>query len=68
MKILIVSDSHGTTGPLRAAIMKETPDMLIHLGDSEYPQAEIAKWAGAPKTACIFVKATATLIHSILQS
>lgn len=56
MKILIVSDSHGTTGPLRTAIMKETPDMLIHLGDSEYPQAEIAKWAGAPKTACIFVK------------
>ena len=51
MKILIVSDSHGTTGPLRTAILKETPDMLINLGDSEYPQAEIAKWAGAPKTA-----------------
>ena len=65
MKILIVSDSHGTTGPLRTAILKETPDMLIHLGDSEYPQAEIAKWAGAPKTACM---ATATTMNSILHS
>lgn len=56
MKILIVSDSHGTNGPLRTAIMKESPDMLIHLGDSEYSHSEIAEWAGAPKTACVFVK------------
>ena len=56
MKILIVSDSHGNNGPLRAAIMKEAPDMLIHLGDAEYSQSEIARWAGAPKTPCIFVK------------
>lgn len=56
MKILIVSDSHGMNGPLRAVILKENPDMLIHLGDSEYMQSEIARWAGAPKTACIFVR------------
>ena len=56
MKILIVSDSHGINGPLRAAIMKEKPDMLIHLGDSEYSQSEIASWAGSPKTPCIFVR------------
>ena len=56
MKILIVSDSHGISGPLRMVIMKESPDMLIHLGDSEYPQSEIASWAGAPKTPCIFVR------------
>lgn len=56
MKILIVSDSHGMNGPLRAAIMKEAPDMLIHLGDSEYRTSEIASWAGSPKTPCIFVK------------
>ena len=56
MKILIVSDSHGYNGPLRTAILKEKPDMLIHLGDSEYSQSEIALWAGAPKTPCIFVK------------
>lgn len=56
MKILIVSDSHGNNGPLRAAIMKEAPDMLIHLGDAEYSQSEIARWAGAPKTPCIFVR------------
>ena len=56
MKILIVSDSHGSTGPLRAAIMKENPDMLIHLGDAEINQNEIAKWAGSPKKPCIFVR------------
>ena len=56
MKILIVSDSHGTNGPLRTAIMRESPDMLIHLGDAEYSVQEIAKWTGSPKTPCIFVK------------
>ena len=56
MRILIVSDSHGINGPLRAAILKENPDMLIHLGDSEFNQAEIARWAGSPKTPCVFVR------------
>ena len=56
MKILIVSDSHGMNGPLRKAILKEAPDMLIHLGDAEYSTMEIASWAGSPKTPCIFVK------------
>ena len=56
MKILIVSDSHGMNGPLSLAISREAPDMLIHLGDSEYPYSEIARWAGAPKTPCVFVK------------
>ena len=56
MRILIVSDSHGINGPLRAAILKENPDMLIHLGDSEFNQAEIARWAGSPKTPCVLVR------------
>ena len=56
MKILIVSDSHGMNGPLRKAILKEAPDMLIHLGDAEYSTMEIASWAGSPKTPCVFVK------------
>ena len=56
MKILIVSDSHGINGPLREAILTEAPDMLIHLGDSEFSQNEIAKWAGSPKTPCVFVR------------
>ena len=43
MRILIVSDSHGINGPLRAAILKENPDMLIHLGDSEFNQAEMGR-------------------------
>ena len=56
MKILIVSDSHGINGPLRTAISKESPDMLIHLGDCEYSQSEIASWAGSPRTPCVFVR------------
>ena len=56
MKILIVSDSHGMNGPLRAAILKEAPGMLIHLGDAEYSTQEIASWAGSPKTPCVFVR------------
>ena len=46
MKILIVSDSHGINGPLRTVIMRESPDMLIHLGDTEYSQSEISKATG----------------------
>lgn len=55
MKILIASDSHGVNDYLKAAIEKEKPDMLIHLGDSEIDQREIVKWAGSPKTPCVFV-------------
>lgn len=33
MKILIVSDSHGDTAALRAAITRENPDRVFHLGD-----------------------------------
>ena len=71
MKILIVSDSHGMNVPLRAAILKENPDMLIHLGDSEYNQSEIAKWAGSPKTPCIFARGncdTATYEPDLVRS
>lgn len=56
MRILIISDSHGYNDPLRTVIQREKPDMMIHLGDSQYSQAEIAKWAGAPKTPCVFVR------------
>ena len=35
-KVLIVSDSHGKTGTLKAIIAREQPfDLLIHCGDSE---------------------------------
>lgn len=33
MKILIVSDSHGNTSALRAAVQRESPDRVFHLGD-----------------------------------
>ena len=64
MRILIVSDSHGNNGPLKSAIEKERPDMLIHLGDSEYSRSEIAGWAGAPKTPCVFLKGNCDVYHN----
>ncbi len=33
MKILVVSDSHGSVGPILTAIDREKPDVIIHLGD-----------------------------------
>ena len=33
MKILVVSDTHGSVGPILTAIDREKPDVLIHLGD-----------------------------------
>jgi putative phosphoesterase len=64
MRILIVSDSHGNNGPLKTAIEKERPDILIHLGDSEYSQSEISGWAGAPKTPCVFLKGNCDVYHN----
>ncbi|SNU04515.1 hypothetical protein SAMN06297422_10157 [Lachnospiraceae bacterium] len=34
-KIMIVSDSHGRSQNIKTAIDRESPDMLIHLGDIE---------------------------------
>ena len=33
MKILVVSDSHGSVGPMVEAVEKESPDIIMHLGD-----------------------------------
>lgn len=33
MKILVVSDSHGSLKEIDAAVSAESPDMLLHLGD-----------------------------------
>ena len=33
MKLLVFSDSHGCTGPMKAAIGRERPHAVIHLGD-----------------------------------
>ena len=44
LKILIVSDSHGINGPLKAAILKENPDMLhwFHVGwNSEFRESGV---------------------------
>ena len=55
MKILIFSDSHGDIHTMGAAVKKEKPDMIIHLGDSIkdaeqlnsiYPDIEMIKILG----------------------
>lgn len=33
MKVLVFSDSHGTTEHMVSAVKKEAPDALVHLGD-----------------------------------
>ncbi|MCK5129192.1 MAG: YfcE family phosphodiesterase [Clostridiales bacterium] len=34
MKIIVFSDSHGDTESMSATVIKEKPDMIIHLGDN----------------------------------
>ena len=35
MKILVMSDSHGSKNNMLEAICKESPDYILHLGDNE---------------------------------
>lgn len=47
MRILIVSDTHGRLGDLQEAVERSKPiDWLLHLGDIEGQQDEIAQIAG----------------------
>ena len=48
MKILIVSDTHRSHEELAQALKLEKPDRLIHLGDGEGCEEEIARMAGCP--------------------
>lgn len=49
MRILIVSDTHRKQKNLERALQREAPvDRLIHLGDAEGCEAEIAEMAGCP--------------------
>ncbi len=42
MKILIVSDTHGSTANLKKAVKKEEPfDLMVHLGDIEGQEEQI---------------------------
>ena len=50
-KIIIMSDSHGTTVHALKAIEKEKPfDLLVHLGDVQGHDQEIAAAAGIHRT------------------
>lgn len=66
MKILIMSDSHGSTSTMLSAALVEKPDMILHLGDhhtdcqifhNELPEIPLrtvkgnCDTAGAPETA-----------------
>lgn len=45
MRILIVSDTHRRNGNLKEVLARSGPlDMLIHLGDAEGSEGEIASW------------------------
>ena len=55
MKILILSDSHGNVGAIMDALAKESPDMMLHLGDHdkdcakakvEYPEIQVRSVRG----------------------
>ncbi len=49
MKILIVSDTHGSHSNLKEVIAKAMPaDLLIHCGDAEGGESTIRKLAGIP--------------------
>ena len=48
-RILIVSDTHGKLRYFKEMLERTgTPDLLIHLGDSEGQHEEIARLAGCP--------------------
>ena len=55
MKLLVVSDSHGCLEGMRQAIVRESPDQILHLGDyvrdadalhREYPQIPMVRVPG----------------------
>ncbi len=49
MKILVVSDTHKKQKNLERALEREAPiDLLIHLGDAEGYEEDIAHMAGCP--------------------
>ena len=47
MRVVIVSDTHGRLGDLQEAVERSKPvDWVLHLGDVEGQQDEIAEIAG----------------------
>lgn len=44
MKILVLSDSHGTMNYMCDAVEKEHPDYVIHLGDHDRDAEELSKY------------------------
>lgn len=53
MKILIVSDSHGNLEALKAAVEREKPDQVFHLGDMVADARRLAKRYPQLPVACV---------------
>jgi len=56
MKLVIVSDSHGSTDSVLKVVRHEKPDMLIHLGDLEDSRATVEAGLPSPLMPCVFIK------------
>ena len=43
MKVLVMSDSHGSTSVMRQAMAIESPDIVLHLGDNDRDCTNVMK-------------------------
>ena len=48
MKILVVSDTHGSADGFRLAVERERPDQVLHMGDLEGQKELLEEIAGVP--------------------
>ena len=46
MKVLVMSDTHGWDYNAKAAVEKEKPDVILHLGDVQESETEFCRYAG----------------------
>ncbi len=53
MKLLVLSDSHGSLRPMEHAVSRERPDYIVHLGDHDRDAARLG--ARFPETPLISV-------------
>lgn len=59
MKLLVFSDSHGQTEPMRRTILAQKPDLVVHLGD--HVRDADAMRAAFPQTAFVCVRGNCDL-------
>ena len=59
MKLLVFSDSHGKTEPMRRTILARKPDLVVHLGDHVRDADEMRRLF--PQTAFVSVRGNCDL-------